>query len=139
MRNLIDKILNWYFSKNSLPYWCIFMIDCGIVMASGIMTYWLFNSTQALYDNTFRVINTLICFALLSVPGFRFFHTYAGHTADVVLPRFREDSLRCSVFWWQMHAYTYNAIVKHFKNNIWKKVWIIFEDCNFCSTFAAKK
>ena len=79
MRNLIDKILNWYFSKNSLPYWCIFLIDCGIVMASGIMTYWLFNSTQALYDNTFRVINTLICFVLLSVPGFRLFHTYAGY------------------------------------------------------------
>ena len=79
MRNLIDKILNWYFSKNSLPYWCIFLIDCGIVMASGVMTYWLFNSTQALYDNTFRVINTLICFVLLSVPGFRLFHTYSGY------------------------------------------------------------
>ena len=79
MRNLIDKILNWYFSKNALPYWCIFIIDCGIVMASGIMTYWLFNSTQALYDNTFRVINTLICFVLLSVPGFRLFHTYSGY------------------------------------------------------------
>ena len=78
MRNLIDKILNWYFSKNSLPYWCIFMIDCGIVMVSGVMTYWLFNSTQALYDNTFRVINTLICFVILSIPGFRLFHTYSG-------------------------------------------------------------
>ena len=78
MRNLIDKILNWYFSKNSLPYWCIFMIDCGIVMMSGVMTYWLFNSTQALYDNTFRVINTLICFVILSIPGFRLFHTYSG-------------------------------------------------------------
>ena len=79
MRNLIDKVLNWYFSKNALPYWCIFMIDCGIVMVSGVMTYWLFNSTQALYDNTFRVINTLICFVILSIPGFRLFHTYAGY------------------------------------------------------------
>ena len=78
MKNLIDKILNWYFSKNALPYWCIFMIDCGIVMVSGVMTYWLFNSTQALYDNTFRVINTLICFVILSIPGFRLFHTYSG-------------------------------------------------------------
>ena len=78
MKNLIDKILNWYFSKNALPYWCIFMIDCGIVTVSGVMTYWLFNSTQALYDNTFRVINTLICFVILSIPGFRLFHTYSG-------------------------------------------------------------
>ena len=78
MKNLIDKILNWYFSKNALPYWCIFMIDCGIVMVSGVMTYWLFNSTQALYDNTFRVISTLICFVILSIPGFRLFHTYSG-------------------------------------------------------------
>ena len=79
MRNLIDKILNWYFSKNALPYWCIFLIDCATVMFSGVVTYWLFNTTQLLYDNTFRVINTLLCFVILSIPGFRLFHTYSGY------------------------------------------------------------
>ena len=78
MRNPIDKILNWYFTKNSLPYWCIFLIDCGIVTFSGFMVYWIFNKTDTLYENTLQVLNTMVCFSLLSIPGFRIFHTYSG-------------------------------------------------------------
>ena len=78
MRNPFDKILNWYFTKNSLPYWCIFLIDCAIVMFSGALTFWIFHDMQTLYENTFQVLNTVIIFALLSIPGFRLFHTYSG-------------------------------------------------------------
>ena len=78
MRNPLDKILNWYFSKNSLPYWCIFLIDCAIVMASGFLVYWIFNDANTVYENTLRVICTMLCFILLSIPGFRIFHTYSG-------------------------------------------------------------
>ena len=55
MRNQFDKILNWYFSKSALPYWCIILIDCASMMASGVLTYWLFTNTQTLYDDTLRV------------------------------------------------------------------------------------
>ena len=79
MRNQFDKILNWYFSKSALPYWCIILIDCASMMASGVLTYWLFTNTQTLYDDTLRVFNTMVCFTILSVPGFRLFHTYAGY------------------------------------------------------------
>ncbi len=78
MRNPFDKILNWYFTKNSLPYWCIFLIDCAIVMFSGVVTFWIFHDTQTLYENSLQVFNTVIIFALLSIPGFRLFHTYSG-------------------------------------------------------------
>ena len=78
MRNPFDKILNWYFTKNSLPYWCIFLIDCAIVMFSGVVTFWIFHDMQTLNENTFQVLNTVIIFALLSIPGFRLFHTYSG-------------------------------------------------------------
>ena len=78
MRNPFDKILNWYFTKNSLPYWCIFLIDCAIVMFSGLVTYWIFNNFSLILENAFRLLNTLIIFALLSIPGFRIFHTYSG-------------------------------------------------------------
>ena len=78
MRNPFDKILNWYFTKNSLPYWCIFLIDFAIVMFSGIVTFWIFHDTQTLYENTLQVLNTVSIFALLSIPGFRLFHTYSG-------------------------------------------------------------
>ena len=78
MKNPFDKILNWYFTKNSLPYWCIFLIDLGIVMFSGALTYWIFNKTSVMYEHSLQLLNTLVIFALLSIPGFRIFHTYSG-------------------------------------------------------------
>ena len=78
MKNQFDKILNWYFTKNSLPYWSILMIDCFIIIFSGLVTYWIFNSASIVLENGFRVMNTLICFVLLSLPGFKLFHTYSG-------------------------------------------------------------
>ena len=78
MPNAIDKILNWYFTKNSLPYWCIFLIDCAIIMFSGFLIYWIFNNLASLTLNLFQVGSTLFCYVLLSIPGFRLFHTYSG-------------------------------------------------------------
>ena len=78
MRNPFDKLLNWYFTKNSLPYWVILLIDCAIVMFSGVLTYWIFNNAVTLFENTLLVINTMVIFVILSIPGFRIFHTYSG-------------------------------------------------------------
>ena len=78
MPNPIDKLLNWYFTKNSLPYWCIFIIDCAAIVFSGFLTYWIFNNAVILLANLLQVWNTLLCFVLLSIPGFRIFHTYSG-------------------------------------------------------------
>jgi FlaA1/EpsC-like NDP-sugar epimerase len=47
-------------------------------MCSGVLTYWIFNNTEILYEHTLQVLNTVLIFALLSIPGFRLFHTYAG-------------------------------------------------------------
>ena len=78
MRRPFDKLLNWYFTKNSLPYWCILLIDCGILIFCGFLVYWIFNDAESLFDNSLRLLNTMICFVLLSIPGFRIFHTYSG-------------------------------------------------------------
>ena len=78
MRSPFDKLLNWYFSKNSLPYWCIFLIDCAIVMLSGFLVFWIFNDAETVFENTLQIINTMLCFVLLCIPGFRIFHTYSG-------------------------------------------------------------
>ena len=76
--NFFHKIINWYFKKNSLPYWCIFLIDCATVFVSGIFVFWLFNKTDTLIANRFNVFNTLLLYTLLSWVGFRVFHTYSG-------------------------------------------------------------
>ena len=78
MKNPFDKVLNWYFTKNSLPYWSILLIDCAIIICSGVVTYLAFHDAPTLYANTLKVINTLNIFVLLSIPGFRIFHTYSG-------------------------------------------------------------
>ena len=78
MKNPFDKVLNWYFSKNSLPYWCIFLIDCAIVVFSGFLVFWIFNDAEKVFENTLQILNTMVCFVLLCIPGFRIFHTYSG-------------------------------------------------------------
>ncbi len=78
MKNPFDKVLNWYFSKNSLPYWCIFLVDCAIIVISGLFIYWAFYGSERLYENTLQVFDTLFIYVLLSVIGFRSFHTYSG-------------------------------------------------------------
>ena len=73
----INRLFNWYFTKNALPYWVIFLLDCGILMVSGMMVYWVFNRI-GLIEDFWKVLNTLILYILLSLVGFRLFHTYTG-------------------------------------------------------------
>ena len=78
MRNVLDKILNWYFSKNALPYWCILMFDCIIVFLSGVLSFWIFNKTLALFSQRFDVLYTLLVYIVLSLVGAKLFRTYSG-------------------------------------------------------------
>ena len=78
MKRLFDKILNWYFTKNALPYWSILLIDCLIIVFSGVTVYWVFHWTDLLADNLPIVLCTTFIFVVLSLPGFKIFHTYSG-------------------------------------------------------------
>ena len=78
MKRLFDKILNWYFTKNALPYWSILLIDCLIIVFSAMSIYLLFHQADLLAENFPKVLLTSCIFVLLSFPGFRIFHTYSG-------------------------------------------------------------
>ena len=78
MINPFNKIINWYFTKNSLPYWSILLIDSLIVICSGFLVYWVFHDAVTVFENTSKILFTLIIYVLLSIPGFRIFHTYSG-------------------------------------------------------------
>ena len=54
------------------------MIDCGIVMASGAFVYFVFHDMNTMFENTFKLFATMVIITMLSVPGFRMFHTYSG-------------------------------------------------------------
>ena len=72
------RILSWYFSKNSLPYWVLLLNDCLMVFLATVTTFWMFEKTQLLFDQRFDVIYTAVVYALLSIIGARAFRTYSG-------------------------------------------------------------
>lgn len=76
--NLYKKILGWYFTKNALPYWCMFLLDCCIVFISALFVYWVFNRTGVMFNERFEVLYSSLAYALLSCFGAKLFCTYAG-------------------------------------------------------------
>ena len=73
-----NKLSNWYFTKKSLPYWCIFLIDCSVVFLSYMFIYQQLNSgikTLGVLPNLSILIG---CFTFFHAIGFRLFHTYDG-------------------------------------------------------------
>ena len=76
--NPFNKLFNWYFNKNALPFWCIFILDGVILFLSGLVSHAVFNY-GALIDNDFGILlNTLVLFVVLSFIGTKVFYTYAG-------------------------------------------------------------
>jgi len=73
-----NKLLNWYFNKKSLPYWCLFLIDSVIVLFSGLFTYWIFNRTMEMFTHRFDVLYTSLFYVVISWIGARVFRTYSG-------------------------------------------------------------
>jgi len=78
LEKLVKKTLNWYFSKDALPYWCLFLVDSGIVFFSGLFTYWVFNKTLSMFDHRISVFYTALMYTVVSWIGVRIFHTYKG-------------------------------------------------------------
>ena len=78
MKNIIDRLVNWYLTKSSLPYWCILLMDSLALMVSGLFTYWLFHRTLVMFDLRFAVVYTLLIYWVFALVGFRMFRTYAG-------------------------------------------------------------
>ena len=74
----INKLLDWYFSKKSLPYWCVFLFDCAIVLFSGIITFWALHGITHTINHFVPLISTLSIYMLLSVIGFKLLRTYSG-------------------------------------------------------------
>lgn len=78
MPNPFSKLLNWYFSRNALPYWAIFLVDSVIIFISGIFVFWLFNRGYQTVTHFYRLTNVLLVYVALSWFGMRIFHTYTG-------------------------------------------------------------
>lgn len=73
-----NRLINWYFSKNSLPYWCIFAMDCLIVFLSYMFVYTKMNSGEVALNVLWQLVTFNCIFVLFHAIGFKMFHTYDG-------------------------------------------------------------
>lgn len=76
--NIFSKIVNWYFSKDSLPYWGILILDTAICFLSGLLVFWMFFRGEQLLGNIVAVTRTLSVYMLFNIAAFKAFHTYSG-------------------------------------------------------------
>ena len=76
--NYIDRVANWYFNKNTLPYWCILMIDNAIVFGSYLFMYLLFNRAERTLATFEMVSLSVLIYLVFYNLGFRLFRTYSG-------------------------------------------------------------
>ena len=76
--DILYKISNWYFKRETLPYWCLLLVDTAIVFVSAIFTYWAFEKTQLTFDHRMDVLYTAMLYSLVSWAGAKLFHTYSG-------------------------------------------------------------
>jgi len=75
---LFKNLINWYFSKRTLPYWCILLLDYIIFLFSAILVYWLFYRGADLQQHFWPLLRTLLVFLALSTVFFKIFRTYSG-------------------------------------------------------------
>ena len=103
---MIDKLLNWYFSKNALPYWCILILDCLVCFLSGLFVFWLFFRGGQTLANIVPVCRTLGLYLVVNVLMFRIFRTYSGiirYSSFVDLLRIVYAMLAAFVVVWIFH------------------------------------
>ncbi|MBR6846226.1 MAG: polysaccharide biosynthesis protein, partial [Bacteroidaceae bacterium] len=90
MHNPFSSIINWYFSRKALPYWCILLLDCAIVMFSGLVAAYLILGGDNLVSYFRVVVLLLLIITGIFVLFFNLFHTYRGiirYTSIVDLQR----------------------------------------------------
>ena len=76
--NPFNKLFNWYFNKNALPFWCIFILDGVILFLSGLISHAVFNYGIQMGSEFGLLMNTIVLFVVLSFIGTKVFYTYAG-------------------------------------------------------------
>ncbi len=76
---IIQRVTTWYFSKNALPYWCVLLLDCTIIVFAGMLgTYFVQGGTPLQGDGFWRHLLAITCSLPFFIIGMRIFRTYSG-------------------------------------------------------------
>ena len=74
----VNKLTNWYFSKTTLPYWCILALDSIAIVIAGMIATYIAEGGDVLARNFWNYLLMFVCSLPLFVVGMRMFHTYSG-------------------------------------------------------------
>lgn len=72
------KLINWYFNKKSLPYWCVLLFDCAIVFFSFLLVYQQTYGGAKTLSVLWQLCSMCAIYGIFYAVGFKMFHTYDG-------------------------------------------------------------
>ena len=78
MKSFFNKIVNWYFSRNALPYWSVLLIDCACVLIAGVLAFALNHGSRATLEAGWTLFLLLLGVTAFFMVGFRVSRTYHG-------------------------------------------------------------
>ena len=99
--NPIRKFCNWYFSRGTLPYWCILALDCAAVFLSGLAIYYLKYGGLSLAQHFWQLTLGLGICLFAYVVAFFTFHTFRGvmrYSSFVDLSRIAYSNIAAGIF-----------------------------------------
>lgn len=102
------KLINWYFNKKSLPYWCVFLFDCAIVFFSFLLVYQQTYGGAKTLSVLWQLCSMCAIYGIFYAVGFKMFHTYDGilrYSSFVDLQRVGFASLIGCVFSYLGHFF----------------------------------
>ncbi len=74
----LKKLFKSYFSKTTLPYWCILVLDSLCVLVSGMACFYFRNGGDGYTASFWPMFYGMLVTVGLFIVSFRLFHTYSG-------------------------------------------------------------
>lgn len=76
--NVLNRLSNHYFTKTSLPFWAIIILDSFLIIVSAYISIYLCESAVVLTFSFWRWLDFWVCMLPFFLIGMKVFHTYSG-------------------------------------------------------------
>ena len=127
--NFFRKLANWYFRRNSLPYWSVIVLDMLILLFSGFVSFWIFSNWTELTTRTATLLASLSVYVALSVFGIRYFHTYAGivrYSSFIDLMRVAYANVLSLVLALGVHYFLFSPPSQYFEPLTGRQIFLMY-------------
>lgn len=76
--NILGKLTQWYFTKKAIPYWCVLVLDCIIVLCSAHLACYIEYGGMIIMNRFWHITRGMLLEMPLFILSFHLFHTYHG-------------------------------------------------------------